>query len=94
MLFRSPGPGPCWVNPMRTGKIPHSFSVFLKGVKPIGTQAIGRAAVFRTRPPLTLCAHTHTLISGPLTHSKIWYLKLGFAGLYPDVNGPGNIFLK
>ena len=59
---------------MQTGKIPHSFSVIFKGVEPISAQAIAWAVVFRTRPPLTLCAHTDhytaIFISGPLTHSK------------------------
>lgn len=62
------------VGPILWG-LAHSFWVILKGVKPIGTQAIDRVALFWTRPPLTLCAHpddcTANLISGPLLHSSL-----------------------
>lgn len=60
------------VGPILCG-LGHSFSVILKRVKPIATQASDWAAIFRTPPPLTLWAHpynyTATLISGRLFHS-------------------------
>ena len=80
---------------MRTGKIPHSFSVILTGVKPIGTQAIGRAAVFPNSPTTyTLSTYTATLISESMTHSKFGISSWVLLAYTLMVNGAGYVFLK